>query len=165
MRGIGREVCQFYRAIRLARSHYVEGCINRGAAEVTLFILHRIGLYPTAEQAQEHRLQHVLGIRGVAGNPVRRAEDQAVMRSETSFEFVRNRDRCVLFQYARQITPPVLSYAPKDGQEDEFLHDTKLFLERGGWHRILPRKLLKINGCRVCRRAVTTFLNGITANL
>ena len=143
MGGISREVCQFHRTIRLSRSHYVKGCINGGAAEVTLFVLHRIGLRPTTEQTQKHRLQHILGIRGVAGNPVRRAEDQTVMRSKTSFEFVRNRDRRVLFQYARQVTPPVLLYAPKDGQVIEFLQDTKTIFWSEWIDTDLLRKLLK----------------------
>jgi hypothetical protein len=51
-------------------------------------------------------LQHVFGICRVAGNAIRGAEDQSVVRSKRSFEFAGNGDRRFLYQYASQGTPP-----------------------------------------------------------
>ena len=63
-----------------------------------------------AEQTEKDGLQHVLGIGRVAGDAIRGAEDQAVMRTEGALEFVRYGDRRFLFyQYASQGTPPCSS--------------------------------------------------------
>jgi hypothetical protein len=52
-------------------------------------------------------LQHVLGVGGVAGDAIGRAEDQAVMSPEGSLEFVWDRDSGFLDnEYALQGTPP-----------------------------------------------------------
>jgi hypothetical protein len=58
-------------------------------------------------QAQKHRLRHILGIRGIARNPVRRTENQAVIRPKYPIEFVRDCDNPFLCQCALQGTPPV----------------------------------------------------------
>jgi hypothetical protein len=62
------------------------------------------------QQAHKDRLQHVLSIRGVAGDPVRGAEDQAMVRAKNPFEFLRNRDCRFLYQYALQVTPPLAPF-------------------------------------------------------
>ena len=44
-----------------------------------------------------------------------------MVRPKSSLEFVRDRDRRLLNQYASQGTPPVLSLITKDGREPELL--------------------------------------------
>jgi len=59
-------------------------------------VVHAVGLR-AAQQAQEDGLQNVLGIGCVAGDAVRGAKDQAVVRTEGAFEFVGDGDRRILF--------------------------------------------------------------------
>ena len=98
MGALSRQFRKLHAAIGLSRSHHVQRGVDCRPAQVTLLILHRIGVGCPAEQTQEHRLQHVLGIRRVAGDPVRCAEDQTVVGPKGPIEFVRNRDRRFLCQ-------------------------------------------------------------------
>ena len=67
---------------------------------------------PTSpEQAQKYCLRHVLGVRGVAGDPVRRAKHQAVTRPKHPLEFARDYDCRFLCQCASQGTPPVTRFS------------------------------------------------------
>ena len=61
------------------------------------------------EKAQKYLLQHVLGVRGVAGHPVGRAENQAVGLLEDSFYGTGGYRRGSLSDCEFQSTPPALS--------------------------------------------------------
>ena len=70
-----------------------------------------------AQQAQKNGLQHVLGIRGISGNPVRRTEHQAMMGLKYILEpgiamwinLAGHGGDVFLFQRELQIAPPILS--------------------------------------------------------
>ncbi len=115
MRRFGWQIDKFHSAIRLSRSNHVQSRVDRRPAQVALFILQNIRPGPSAEQAQKHGLRHVLGIRRVPRDPVRRAEHQAVICLKNSVEFGRDRDCPFLCQCALQGTPPVALFTTKDG--------------------------------------------------
>ncbi len=96
--------------VGLPRPNHIQGRVDRCPAQVTFLILENTRARLAAKQAQKHDLRHVLGIRGVARNPVRRAKDQAVIRPKHPIEFVRNCDCSFLCQCALQGTPPVVLF-------------------------------------------------------
>ncbi len=104
--GFGRQIGQFDRPARLPRPDHIQGRVDGRPAQVTLFIFQNARPGPAAEQAQKHGLRNVLGIRGVARNPVRRAEDEAVIGLKYPVEFGRDCDCRCLCQCA-QGTPPI----------------------------------------------------------
>jgi hypothetical protein len=55
--------------------------------------LHRVGCGRPAKQTQKDGLQHVLGVGRVAGDAVRGAENQAMVRPKRSLDFAGNGDR------------------------------------------------------------------------
>jgi len=87
-----------------------------------------------AQQTQENCLQDVLGIGRIAGDAVRRAEYQSVVRTEGALEFVGDGDRRILFyQYASQGTPPCswLSPVKTKGVGDYYMGDRRIFVPVG----------------------------------
>jgi len=106
------EVREFHRSVGLPRPYHVEGRIDRCPAQVTFLILEcrlfeHIPARLPSEQSHKHDLGYVLGVCGVPRDPVRRAENQAVVRPKHSIEFARNCDCPFLDQCALQRTPPV----------------------------------------------------------
>ncbi len=105
------QIGEFDGWIGLSPSHHIQRCVDSRPPQVTFLILddvfYRIGARSPAGEPQKNCLQHVLRIRGVARNPVGRAEHQTVVSPKSSFEFVRDRDLRLLRQYALQGTPPV----------------------------------------------------------
>ena len=90
----------------------IERGVHGGAAQIAVVALHGAGRPVPPKHAKEHGLQHVFGIRRIAGDPVRSAEDHAVMGFEQVFEFVRNLfiDNGFLFICELQRPPPGSSY-------------------------------------------------------
>ena len=102
-----RQVCEFHRAIGLSRSKHIQGRVDRRPPQVTLLVLQHFSMLAPAEHAQKHGLRNIFGIRGVARDPVRRAEDQAVISLKYPIEFARDCDGPFLCQCGLQGTPPV----------------------------------------------------------
>lgn len=97
---------KFYRLVRLSRSDHIDGSIDCCPAQVALLFFKRGGAGIPAKQAEKHSLQHVLSVRSVAENSIGSAENQAMIGSIDSLEFVGNRDYWFLGQRTLQVTPP-----------------------------------------------------------
>ena len=78
--------------VRLARSDYIECCVDGGATEITFRVLEWIGITVAAKQAQKNGLQHIFGVAGIAGDAVGRPEHKTVVCPIGLLEFVRNGD-------------------------------------------------------------------------
>ena len=106
---------KFDGAIRLPGAKHVQRGVDSGPPQITFFVIERVfvrsGAALASEQAQKYRLRGILGVRSVAGDSVRGAEHQAVIRLERLDRIpVGIRDRPFLrqCQCALQGTPPVV---------------------------------------------------------
>jgi hypothetical protein len=111
--GRGGRIVQGHDRRFLARAHQVERSVNGGAAEIAFGIIERLRRAVAAQQAQENRLEHVFGVGGVAGDAVRRTEDESVTVFENALDIAGDRRSIVLSDREFQGAPPV-SVTTKD---------------------------------------------------
>lgn len=127
------------RLAALPRPDHIQRRVDRRAPQITVRILKPLGVSAPPQHPQKHRLQHVFRVPRISGNPVGRAEDQAVVGPENLLEFIWNRD-CRFLLYAEQVTPPHFGFVGKDGRARVLLHSRK-DLSRRWWTWLCLRQI------------------------
>lgn len=136
--GTGRRFAERHGPGFLPAANDVERCVDGSAAQIALRFVQWFSRRVATKQAKEYRLQHVLGVGGIAGHPVRRPEDQSMTFLENPFDLGRDRSYVFLSDREFQGAPPV--FAPlKTGIEVGYYKLTgKLFSE--GQHTVTECK-------------------------
>src|SRR6202142_1051475 len=102
-------------------AHQIERGVDRGPVQIALDIAHRCAGPPVSRQPQEHRLQHIFCVAGVARNTVRRPEHPAVMFLEAPFELHRRIGKSRWSSHLLAVLSCSLTHG--DWPWTEFLHE------------------------------------------
>jgi hypothetical protein len=132
--GISRargDIHQFERVIVPPGSNEIERGIHRRSSQIALLTVHGILTFAT-KQAQKDRLQNVFCVRCVAGDPVRRAEDERVMILENARQFASQANFAFLDECGLQGSLP-LSFSPvKTEGSSDYYKDFWVGIAAGG---------------------------------